>query len=155
LNRYIHSVFLFLFLFASCSDRETSPLPQSILNLELSEKIQGAAAAEIINHLHLKEVAAVENFIGRYRDNGHSATYYLSLYSNSTEAEAELTAMVASMKMGGHVFDHVRRRTVNEKDIYMALGMGQAHYFYSDDNKLIWMAIDIPIAEDAIKALVP
>jgi hypothetical protein len=152
--RYISFQALILISLVSCTMRAPSHLPESILDLMLSEKIEGDAATEIIDHLHMKSVAPSDNYIGRYRNDLHTATYYLSLYDDPAEAEAELDAMVSSMGLGGHVFDHVRQRTLNNREIYMALGMGQAHYFYSEENKLIWLAIDIPIAEKAISSLI-
>jgi hypothetical protein len=152
--RYISFQALILISLVSCTMRAPSHLPESILDLMLSEKIEGDAATEIIDHLHMKSVAPSDSYIGRYRNDLHTATYYLSLYDDPAEAEAELDAMVSSMGLGGHVFDHVRQRTLNNREIYMALGMGQAHYFYSEENKLIWLAIDIPIAEKAISSLI-
>jgi hypothetical protein len=140
-------------LASGCSSDIETPLPSSILMLDLAETLSGEEAAGIINHLHDSEVASAENYVGRYHGAGLSATYYLSVYETGDEAHAELDAMVAGMERGGHVFDHVRRRTVNERDVWMALGMGQAHYFYSQDNRLIWLAVDVPIAEDAIESL--
>lgn len=146
-------LFLVLCILPACSPREESPLPDRILHLERTEVISGDAAAEIINHLHQKEVTPAVNYVGRYRGEGYSATYYLSLYDSSDEARAELDAMVASMEMGGHVFDHIRKRNVKGHDVWMALGMGQAHYFFAENNRLVWLAIDVPVAEDAIESL--
>ncbi len=142
-----------LLLIAGCSPRDESPLPSAILHLEKTETLTGEEAAEVINHLHQKEVTPAENFVGRYEGEGHSATYYLSLYGSSEEALAELDAMVESMERGGHVFDHIRKIAIQDHDVWMALGMGQAHYFYAEDNRLIWLAADVPVAEDAIASL--
>lgn len=140
-------------LLAACSQQEEGPVPSSILHLERTELLSGDSAAEIINHLHQKSVTPAENYVGRYEGEGHTATYYVSLYNTPEEADTELDAMVESMELGGHIFDHVRQRSVNDRYIWMALGMGQAHYFYAEGNQLIWLAIDVPVAEDAIQSL--
>jgi len=140
-------------LIAGCSQLEEDPVPSNILHLERTELISGESAAEIINHLHDKAVTPAKNYVGRYEGDGHTATYYLSLYNNRAEADSELGAMVESMERGGHVFDHIRKRTVNDHEVWMALGMGQAHYFYVQDNRLVWLAVDVPVAEEAIKSL--
>jgi len=142
-----------LLVIAGCSPREETPLPSEILHLEMTESLSGEQAAEIIDHLHQKEVTPAQNYVGRYEGDGHTATYYLSLYDTSSEADEELNAMVESMERGGHVFDHVRKLTIKERDVWMALGMGQAHYFYAEGNQLIWLAIDVPLAEEAIESL--
>ncbi len=148
-------VFLLLsiILFA-CSPRERTPLPPHILDMKLHETVTGASAREIINHLHMKNVVPEENFIGRYAGTEHHATYYLSMYHDSASANEALSEMLQAMQGGGHVFDHIRKLRIGERDIYMALGMGQAHYFFTRDDQLIWTAIDIPIAEKAISSLV-
>jgi uncharacterized protein YcfL len=145
--------FLILFLLFGCSQKEDSPVPSEILDLQRTELISGEAAAEIINHLHQQSVTQGDNYVARYGNNEYTATYYLSVYENETEAQYELQAMVASMERGGHVFDHVRPITVNERAVWMALGMGQAHYFYAEGSRLVWLAVDVPIAEDALKSI--
>lgn len=147
------TVFVILFLFLGCSQKEESSVPSEILDLKLEELISGDTAAEIINHLHQQTVTKGDNYVGRYTNGEYTATYYLSVYENEAEALTELQAMIASMEMGGHVFDHVRPITVNEQSVWMALGMGQAHYFYTEGNRLVWLAVDVPIAEDAIKSI--
>jgi len=142
-----------LLLLVSCAQREESPVPESILHLERTELLSGESASEIINHLHQIEVTPADNYVGRYEGDGHRATYYLSLYEDSNEANSELQAMVASMERGGHVFDHIRKISVKDHEVWMALGMGQAHYFFARDNRLIWLAVDVPIAEDAVNSL--
>lgn len=142
-----------LLLIAGCTPRDGEPVPHTILHLDRAEVLSGDAAAEIINHLHQKSVVPEENYVGRYKGNDQTATYYLSIYANPDEAEAELHTMIESMERGGHVFDHIREINVNDHNIWMALGMGQAHYFYAEGNRLIWLAIDIEIAEEGIKSL--
>ncbi len=145
--------FVILFLFIGCSQKDESPVPSEILDLKLTELIAGDPAGEIINHLHQESVTKGDNYVGRYANDEYTATYYLSVYENEAEALSELQAMVASMEMGGHIFDHIRPITVNERAVWMALGMGQAHYFYAVENRLVWLAVDVPIAEDAIKSI--
>jgi hypothetical protein len=142
-----------LFLLVACSKRDETPLPDAILSMSLTETLTGTEAAEIIDHLHQGTVAPDRNYVGRYRGDGNSATYYLSVYGTVDEAQSELDAMVAGLERGGHVFDHVRVRSVNGKDVWMALGMGQAHYFYAEGDRLIWLAVDVVVAEDAIQSL--
>jgi hypothetical protein len=142
-----------LILLVACSKRDETPLPDAILSMALTETLTGAEAAEIIDHLHQDSVAPERNYVGRYRGDENSATYYLSVYGTADEAQSELVAMVAGLERGGHVFDHVRMRSVNGKDVWMALGMGQAHYFYAEGNRLIWLAVDIVVAEEAIQSL--
>lgn len=142
-----------LLLIAACSEQKDKPAPAAILHLEQTDLLSGESAAEIINHLHQKVVTPSENYVGRYEGNGHTATYYLSVYTTVDEANSELELMVENMERGGHIFDHVRKRSINDRDVWMALGMGQAHYFYTQDNRLIWLAVDVPIAEDAIQSL--
>jgi len=151
--KVLFTIPVLLLFIMGCSPREESPLPNAILNLEKVETLSGNEAANVIDHLHQNEVTPAQNYVGRYADEQYTATYYLSLYDSSDEAQEELRAMVESMERGGHVFDHVRKINIKDKDVWMALGMGQAHYFYAEGNQLIWLAIDVPLAEEAIESL--
>jgi len=125
-------------------------LPRVIAGMNLENVIEGPKAAQIINRLHRGDVATHENAIANYRSQGHSATYYVSLYDDPGQAKQAMEDMAQVMAEGGHGFAHLMKRTQDEQQFYMALGQGQAHYFFARDVELIWLAVDKGIAEEAI-----
>lgn len=125
-------------------------MPETIVGMQLEKVISGEEAARIVNRMHRDEVATRENFIGHYQGDGRSAVYYVSLYDSPDQAEDAMEAMAAVMKKEGHGFTHLMKRSDQDTPFYMALGQGQAHYFFSRDIELVWLAVDIPVAEKAI-----
>lgn len=128
-------------------------LPSVIAGMEITERISGEEAARIVNRMHRGEVATQANFIGHYQGGDNRATYYISLYASPDQAEAAMEAMAAVMKQEGHGFSHLMKRTERGTDFYMALGQDQAHYFFAKDAELAWLAVDIPVAEAAVKEI--
>jgi len=74
-------------------------------------------------------------------------------YETPDQAEAAMEAMAAVMQQEGHGFSHLMKRTEQGTDFYMALAQDQAHYFFAKDNELAWLAVDIPVAEKAVKEI--
>jgi hypothetical protein len=129
----------------------TLSLPQSIAGMALVRDIQGAEAAAIIDRLHHGNVATRANAIGEYEGGGRTATYYVSLYDNPAQAVEAMEDMAAVMSGGGHGFSHLMKRTAGEREFYMALGQGQAHYFFAREAELVWLAVDMDVAEKAVQ----
>lgn len=126
-------------------------IPQVIAGMELVELIDGDRAAAIINKMHRGNVATRSNFIVRYQCQAGSATYYVSLYDDPRLAEADMKEMAEIMAKEDHGFSHLMRRTINGQSVYMALGQGQAHYFFARNHELVWLAADVGIAEQALE----
>jgi hypothetical protein len=132
----------------------TEHTPSAIAGMELEKLISGEEAARIVNRMHRGEVATQANFIGHYQGGDRSAVYYASLYDSPDQAEEAMEAMAVVMKEEGHGFSHLMKRTENETAFYMALGQGQAHYFFARHIELVWFAVDIPVAEEAIMEII-
>ncbi|MDO9584819.1 MAG: hypothetical protein Q7J24_17195 [Desulfomicrobium sp.] len=128
-------------------------LPQAIAGMELVRAIKGDEAAAIIDRLHHGTVATRANAIGEYEGGGRSATYYVSLYDDPRQAVQAMEDMAAVMSAGGHGFSHLMKRTAEGLEFYMALGQGQAHYFFARGEELVWLAVDMEVAEGAVKEI--
>ncbi len=144
------AVFFFFVCPSSAQDITKELLPASIAGMELKEVVSGEEAARIINRMHQGEVATHSDFIAEYRGEPGEATYYLSLYEQPEQAVLAMEDMARVMKKEGHGFSHLMSRVHNDKVFYMALGQGQAHYFFARGVELVWLAVDTEIAEQAI-----
>lgn len=136
---------------SSAYQTEKEYLSSSIAGMKLEETISGYRAAQIIDHMHDGNVSTKSNFIGRYQGKNASATYYVSLYQDSGQAEKAMEDMARVMEQEGHGFSHLMKRNEKGRIFYMALGQGQAHYFFARDIELVWLAVDVEVAEKAIK----
>jgi hypothetical protein len=128
-------------------------IPRSIAGMTLINLIDGAEAAKVIDRMHHGDVATRENFIATYQGLRGSATYYVSLYDDPARAVMAMEEMARIMGKEAHGFSHLMRRTRGEIPFYMALGQGQAHYFFTRDIELIWLAVDVDIAEQALEEI--
>ena len=125
-------------------------LPAYIYGMEQKKVISGKEASRIINRMHQGDVATNFNYIAEYMSEAGSATYYLSIYAHPEQAVKAMEDMARVMKEEGHGFSHFMQRVQNGNVFYMALGQGQAHYFFARNVELVWLAVDKKIAEQAI-----
>ncbi|SMP39360.1 hypothetical protein [Desulfonatronum lacustre] len=126
-------------------------IPRTIAGMELVELIDGRRAAAIINRMHHGDVATQANYIAEYKGPPGSATYYVSLYDDPRRVVTDMEEMAEIMAKEGHGFSHLMPRVKNDVVFYMALGQGQAHYFFARDLELVWLAVDVDVAELAIE----
>ncbi len=135
---------------SSALDRAGEYLPVNISGMEQKKVISGEEAARIINRMHRGDVATHADYIAEYRSEARSATYYLSLYDHPEQAIKAMEDMARVMEDEEHGFSHLMQRVQNGIVFYMALGQGQAHYYFARGVELVWLAVDMEIAEQAI-----
>ncbi len=128
-------------------------LPESILGMEKTEVMKGKEASKKVDRMHRGRVATGMDYIAEYSDDEYSATYYVSLYDEPEEAVKARQEMAREMEETAQEFSHFMHRTVNEHTVYMALAHGQAHYFFARGKELVWLAVDISVAEDALEEI--
>ncbi len=143
--------FFMALLWISTLQAQEVNLPESILHMQKDEVISGQEAADVIDKMHRGQVASQENYIAHYHGQGDSATYYVSLYESQEQAISEKEKMAEMMREAEHEFSHFMPISVQGKDVYMALDQEQAHYFFARNQELIWLAVDVPVAEDALE----
>jgi hypothetical protein len=140
-----------LLLLAACGSREV-PLPQSIGVLRLEKLQAGEEARRGINRLHGKQIGFQRGYIGFYAAENGRAQLWLSEHSSSSEAAESVEKMAGRMTQGEQqVFLHFRQMIIEERKVYSAVGMGQVHYFFQKGAKVIWLAVDPPLAKETIR----
>lgn len=120
----------------------------------IERQITGEEAKKIIDHLHGKPVSTEANLIGTYRGEHGTATMYQSTYGSEMEAAADGEAMSRLISGGNEFFHHYHRLEIHGTPVSMCLGMGQVHYFFPQHERLYWLAVDSPVAQETIAALV-
>src|SRR3989338_6388163 len=128
-------------------------VPSSICSLNLQEVISGSQAQQILNAMHDKSVTPASSQIGRYRGTEGEAALYVSAYGSVSEASEAGLKMRRRIDDGNTIFSHVREVSLGGKNITMCLGLGQAHYFFSEDERLYWLAVDPGLAHKSIVAV--
>ncbi len=126
-------------------------LPESILGMEKTDVLKGQKASKKVDRMHRGQVATGFDYIAEYSDDEYSATYYVSLYDEPEDAKKAMQDMAKKMEKTSHEFSHFMQRKVNGHAVYMALANKQAHYFFAHGKELVWLAVDIAVAEDALE----
>lgn len=143
-------VLLFLFLLIACSSTEI-PLPQSIGSMRLEKVQSGDEARQEIDRLHGKQISLLRGYIGTYVAENGRGQLWVSEHSSDRKATEAVEKMAHGMKQAKQQFWHFRKMIIEQRPVYLAVGMGQAHYFFQNGAKVIWLSVDPSLAKDAIR----
>jgi len=129
-------------------------IPTSLGKLKLEKYLSGEKAKKFINQMHESgNVAGVENEVGFYSLDTLNATLYISKFKNSRTAQQKFSEMLVKIIHQNTPFIYHGQINVEGRTIVLVFGMGQAHYIYSEDNRLIWLSADFPIAIETLHSL--
>lgn len=128
-------------LFISCSTNRDY-LPEEFWGLKLNRKLTGNEAKDFVDRLHFQNVATEKNEIGFYTGAVGNAIVYLTYYSNEKTAEEDFRKMTEKISPENSVFVNGKFETVDDKQIYTCVGMGQVHYVFSHKKLLFWLSAD-------------
>jgi hypothetical protein len=145
---------VFVLVFLLMPNHRTIELPKSILQLRLTEEIRGKQAQEIVNAMHKKSITPDENVIGTYFSTDGSAKLYVSLYDSRTIANEQFEKMIDFMRLEKGAFSHFLELQVQNKKVYLCLGLGQAHYFFFHEKGIYWWAVDLQVAQASMQELI-
>ena len=143
---------LAVYLLVRLSVSSTS-VPEKLGVLQLERAVTGDDARAIVDRLHGRAVSPSRSTVGIYGGGGGTATLYVSRYARADSAAAVLEKMVEGIDRPGSPFDHLRLLPAAQHSTYMCLGMGQAHFFFACREQLIWLSVDIPLAQAALDAV--
>jgi len=139
------------------SIQNDTPLPDSILQMDLQNVMSGQDADQIITQLHNREVTTGTNYVGDYEGPEYSSRLYLTMYPESSQAVADLEAMAERIKdpeVGGQMgFEHIRELTDYDVTVYMSLRGDRVHFFWVQDDGLYWLDTSPYAAMDSIAEL--
>jgi hypothetical protein len=129
------------------------PFPGELGSLRLIRSVTGDDARAVVDRLHGMTVSQRQNSIGFFSGENGLATVYVSTYLTAEEARSVERGMAGRIGAGNGVFGHYHRATVEGKDVSICYGVGQAHFFYSAGRRLYWLSADMPVAFEAVRAL--
>jgi hypothetical protein len=147
-------LFAFSLLFTSPLVSEADSIPQSIGSLSLMESRSGEEARQEIDRLHGKQIDFKRGYIGTYGGEEGKAKLWVSEYGSEEEAFKAVEKMAQGVRANEEAgFWHFREIPIGGLEVYFVVGMGQAHYFFQRGIKAIWLAVDPPLAKQAIRDL--
>ncbi len=129
-----------------------APLPEQLAGLPLVHKAIGQQAVDEIARLHGRGFPLSSAAVGVYGLDGE-ATLWVSGAPLKPMATRMLLAMRDRIAQGNSPFTPVGEHQDGPRTIYELDGMGQKHYYFQSENLVVWLAVDPPLAEAAMKHL--
>ena len=141
-------------LVAGCTaEQGAAPLPESLHGLPLTESHAGSEAAEILVEMHKADVVPPDNFIGHYGSDEMGAVLYVSRFETEAAADSFKVAMATRIGPGSGGYGHHSSFDAAGHMVHMVFGHGRVHYFYSDAEDLVWVAVDARLARPVLAEL--
>jgi len=131
----------------------SNTVPQDLGALELERAVTGDDARAIVDKMHGRAVTPSRSTVGIYGGPEGEATLYVSRYAHADSAATVLEQMAQGIERPGSPFDRLRLLPSARYRTYMCLGMGQAHFFFTCNEQLIWLSVDIPLAQATLDAV--
>ena len=125
--------------------------PTSLAGLPLTEKVTGQAALTGIEGLHSKGFPMADGAIAYYE--GGLATVWISSTWASLLATRQVHVMTERIAEGQSPFTPIDTIAVEGVAIYVLTGMGQRHYYFQLDKRVVWLAVSPPLAEQSLPDL--
>lgn len=133
-------------------DRDARKLPSRLAGLPLSEQLAGRPALAEIGRLHGQDFALVDGTVARY--DGGAATVWVSSARTSSLAADQVQAMTERIGVGGSPFTPLGRDEVEGVTAYALTGMGQRHYYFQLERRVVWLAINAELADQGLAELI-
>ena len=126
-------------------------LPQQIAGVSLTAAQEGADAISAISDLHGQGFPVDYGTVGIYGD--HRMTLWVAGAASDSFAAQMTAAMQQKIAEGNSPFTPVEEIDVGNRKVYALEGMGQQHYYFQSQNLVIWLAVDPPIANEALQQI--
>ena len=127
-------------------------LPDSLAGLPRSEQVIGRAALTEIERLHGKGFPLVDGAVARY--GGGAATVWVASTWTPFLAARQVKAMSERIAEGRSPFTPIGTRQVEGITVYVLTGMGQEHYYFQLDRRVVWLAVWPQFAQPSLEALI-
>jgi len=126
--------------------------PTSLADLPQSRQIAGRAALADIERLHRTEIPMVDGAIAYY-GNGQAVLWISSTWLPFMAAR-QIEAMTDRIAEGGSPFTPIGTDNVKGVTVYALTGMGQMHFYFQLDRRIVWLAVSPQFAEQSLEELV-
>lgn len=133
-------------------DWDVGKLPARLAGLPLSEQLAGRPALAEIGRLHGQDFALVDGIVARYGDS--AATVWMSSARTPALAAEQVEAMTGRIGEGGSPFTPLGRDEVEGVTAYALTGMGQRHYYFQLEQRVVWLAINAELADQGLAELI-
>ncbi len=128
----------------------SSLLPKELVGLPLGEEITGPSAFAEISWMHGQEFQLNQAVVGTYGKEDRIIIYVAGTGTRLL-ADRFITAMRDKIAAVDSPFEPIAEREIDQRMVYELDGMGQRHFYFRSDQLIIWLAVDVRLAEDALR----
>lgn len=133
-------------------DQGAGKLPARLAGLPLSEQLSDRPALAKIGRLHGQDFSLVDGAVARYGDS--TATVWVSSTRTTSLAAQQVQAMTGRISEGRSPFTPLGRKEVEGITVYSLTGMGQRHYYFQLERRVVWLAVTAELADQALGELI-
>jgi hypothetical protein len=135
------------------SSADANEIPQTLAGLKLVNSATGKDALREFESLHGKGFDLVGGYRANYARGKNTATLWVARANDAASALALTQEMAKKIGTANAMFQNLQELSINGRQLYVVDGQGQQHYFYANGDQVVWLAIDPPLASDALHAL--
>jgi hypothetical protein len=126
-------------------------LPQKIAGVQMSESKTGNDAIEDVSQVHGKDFPVRYGAIAVYGD--REITLWVSGAPSADIAQQMTHAMRDKIAQGNSPFTPTEEIQDNSRTVYVLEGMGQIHYYFQSQDRVIWLAVNPAFADEALQQI--
>jgi hypothetical protein len=130
---------------------QSADLPQQISGLRMTDSRSGDAAIEDVAQMHGRDFPVTYGAIAVYGD--REITLWVSGAPSNEIAMQMTNAMRDKIAKGNSPFTPTDEIKENDRTVYVLEGMGQIHYYFQSENRVIWLAVNPAIADEALQQI--
>ena len=128
----------------------SSLLPKELVGLPLSREITGSSAFAELSWMHGQEFQLNQAAVGTYGKEDEVIIYVAGTDTKSMAGRL-IIAMRDRIAAVGSPFEPIAEQEIDQRMVYELDGMGQRHFYFRSDQLIIWLAVDVRLAEDALR----
>lgn len=128
-------------------------VPANLGVLALTQTMTGTEALAEFSQLHGESFDLAGGYMAHYEGGGKQATLWVAIAKDPAAADSLRDQMAQKIGTNNPMFQDLQQLNIAGRPLYSAVGQGQQHFFYSSNDKVIWLAADPSQAPDALHSL--
>ncbi len=128
-------------------------IPTQLGAFALMQTKSDAAALADFAQMHGKGFELVGGYVAYYAGAGKESTLWVAQAKDASAASAMVEQMAQKIAAGNPVFANPQSLNISGRVIYQVDGMGQTHFYYAVNDKIVWIAVDAEQSFEGLHAL--
>jgi hypothetical protein len=128
-------------------------IPTQIGTMTLKSSKIGKDALSEFEGLHGSSFDLKTGYRADYVDNTAKATLWVGQAQSADAANTMVKDMGDKIGSGNAMFSNLQTLNISGRTIYEVDGLGQMHFFYAANDKIVWLASDPGYAPDALHSI--